>query len=106
MTLNAEILQDIFETIEKRKDGDPEKSYTASLFFKGRDKIAQKLGEEAVETVIEAIKGDKLAVISESTDLLFHLLLLWSDQGVKPSDIWQELEKRQAISGIDEKAAR
>ncbi len=106
MVVNAEVLQDIFETIESRKGGDVTISHTASLFAKGRNKITQKFGEEAVETVIEAIKGDKSGVISESADLLFHLLLLWSDQDIKPDDIWRELAKRQGISGIAEKAAR
>ena len=106
MAVNAEILQDIFETIESRKGGDTAISHTASLFAQGRDKITQKFGEEAVETVIEAIKGNKSGVISESADTLFHLLLLWSDQDIKPDDIWRELAKRQGISGIVEKAGR
>lgn len=106
MTISSEILQQIFDVIESRKGGDPTLSHTAKLFSKGTEKIAQKVGEEAVESVIEAMKGDKAGLTSESADLLFHLMVLWADQGVKPSDVWVELAKRQGISGIAEKDAR
>lgn len=106
MAITAEVLEQIFSVIESRKGGDPSTSHTAKLFSKGTEKIAQKVGEEAVEAVIESMKGDRKGLTSESADLLFHLMVLWADQGVKPTDVWQELARRQGISGIDEKNAR
>jgi phosphoribosyl-ATP pyrophosphohydrolase len=96
----------LFTTIESRKKADPEKSYTAKLINKGREKIAQKLGEEAVEAVIEAVKGDKKKLAEESADLLYHLLVVWVDAGLKPDDIWKVLEERMSYSGNDEKKRR
>ncbi len=106
MAITAEVLEQIFSVIESRKGGDPNSSHTAKLFSKGTEKIAQKVGEEAVEAVIESMKGDRKGLTSESADLLFHLMVLWADQGVKPTDVWQELARRQGISGLDEKNAR
>lgn len=106
MTISPLVLDDIFAVIESRKGADPKSSHTAKLFSKGTEKIAQKVGEEAVEAVIEAMKGDKQGLTSESADLMFHLMVLWADQGVAPADVWAELAKRQGISGIDEKNAR
>ncbi len=102
----ARILDQLFETIADRKDSDPEKSYTAKLFSRGRGKIAQKLGEEAVETVVAALAEGSGRLVSESADLLYHLMVLWADCGVTPTEVWTELEKRQGVSGIDEKKAR
>lgn len=99
-------LDELFEVIKSRKGGNIDKSHVAKLFYKGRKKIAQKLGEEAVETVIEAIANDKDKTISESADLLFHLLILWADMEIAPSDIIAELEKRKGKSGIEEKKSR
>ena len=87
-------LDELFAVIESRKGADPESSYTAKLFGRGTAKIAQKVGEEAVETVIEGMRGDKALLVSESADLLYHLCVLWADQGVKPDQIWAELAKR------------
>jgi phosphoribosyl-ATP pyrophosphohydrolase len=92
--------------IRSRQDADPASSYTAKLFARGRPKIAQKLGEEAVETVIEAMRGDADAIAAESADLLYHLLVLWADAGVAPETVWAVLEAREGVSGIAEKAAR
>ena len=103
---SVEVLTRLFQTIEARKKADPESSYTAKLFSKGRAKIAQKLGEEAVETVIEAMKGDKRALAEESADLLYHLLVVWSDVGLEPADIWAVVEDRMGYSGHDKKRAR
>jgi len=103
---NWNTLQTLFETIEGRKNADGEKSYVASLFQKGTAKIAQKVGEEAVETAIEAIQGNRDKLKEESADLLFHLLVLWADQGLKPDDIMDVLESRMGTSGHDEKASR
>jgi phosphoribosyl-ATP pyrophosphohydrolase len=87
-------LDDLYTVIASRKGGNPEESYTASLFDKGIAKIAQKVGEEAVETVIDGVSGPKERVISESADLLYHLLVLWAARDVKPDEIWAELGKR------------
>lgn len=102
----SDIFKDLFETIQSRKGADPESSYTASLFAKGTAKIAQKVGEEAVETAIEAIQGNKEKLAQESADLLYHLMVLWADQGLTPNDILNVLQKRQGTSGHDEKALR
>jgi phosphoribosyl-ATP pyrophosphohydrolase len=99
-------LDRLYGIIDNRRGADPASSHTAKLFHKGRAKIAQKVGEEAVETVIEAIRGDKDLVISESADLLYHLLLLWADCGIKPADIWAKLLARDGVSGIAEKQSR
>ncbi len=88
------ILNTLFETIEKRKKADAATSYTASLFSKGRGKIAQKLGEEAVETVIEAMRGDKVRLAEESADLLYHLLVVWVDVGITPEAVTTILHNR------------
>jgi len=87
-------LDDLYTVIASRKGGNPEESYTASLFDKGIAKIAQKVGEEAVETVIDGVSGPRERVISESADLLYHLLVLWAARDVKPEEIWAELDKR------------
>ena len=95
-----------FAGIESRHGADPETSYTAKLFAKGPNKIAQKLGEEAVETVIEAVGDSPEALANESADLLYHLLVLWSAKGVDPAQVWDALEGRLGTSGVAEKAAR
>ncbi|KQZ19417.1 phosphoribosyl-ATP pyrophosphatase [Mesorhizobium sp. Root552] len=99
-------LSDLEMTIRERaSSGDPE-SWTAKLFAKGMDKAAQKLGEEAVETVIAAVRGDTKAVISESADLLYHWLVVLAIAGISLDDVLAELERRTGRSGIAEKASR
>ncbi|MDF3152248.1 phosphoribosyl-ATP diphosphatase [Mesorhizobium sp. XAP10] len=99
-------LSDLEETIRERAhSGDPD-SWTAKLFARGIDKAAQKLGEEAVETVIAAVKGDKQALVSESADLIYHWLVVLGLSGVLLSDVLKELEGRTRRSGIAEKASR
>ncbi len=105
-TFDARILEELFILVESRKDGDPNESYTAKLFAKGPAKIAQKLGEEAVEAVIEAIRDDKDALAAESADLLYHLVVLWSARGLTPAEVWDKLAARKGTSGLAEKAAR
>jgi phosphoribosyl-ATP pyrophosphohydrolase len=100
------VLDRLFVVIHSRKDADPNTSYTARLFSRGRDQIAKKLGEEAVEAVIEGIKGDKPRLVGESADMLYHLLTLWAANGVKPDAVWAELARREGLSGLVEKAAR
>lgn len=93
-------------TIRARRSADPASSYVASLTAKGRAKIAQKLGEEAVETVIAACSGDDASIIPEAADLMFHLAVLLADAGLSFDDIRHELARRDGVSGHDEKAAR
>ena len=93
----------LYNAVVERRTHDPQSSRTARLLSLGRKKMAQKLGEEATEVVIEAVKGDRRGVIEESADLLYHLVVLWSDMGVKPADIWAELDRRAALCGIAEK---
>jgi phosphoribosyl-ATP pyrophosphohydrolase len=93
-------------TIRTRLGGDPDASYVAKLAAKGRAKIAQKVGEEAVETVIAAIANDKTGMVSESADLIFHLAVLLADAGLSLDDVRAELARREGVSGLDEKASR
>jgi phosphoribosyl-ATP pyrophosphohydrolase len=102
----GEALERLWRVIEARRGADPATSYTAKLFSRGRAKIAQKLGEEAVEAVIEAVRGDASALIGESADVLYHLLVLWADMGLTPADIAAELARREGTSGIAEKRRR
>ena len=90
----AAVLDALFAVIESRRAADPTHSYTARLFHKGRGKIAQKVGEEAVEAVIEAVRGDDDRLVEESADLLYHLLVLWADTGVAPQQVWAALRRR------------
>jgi phosphoribosyl-ATP pyrophosphohydrolase len=103
---DARVLERLYAVIESRRGADPDTSWTAKLFATGLPKIAQKTGEEAVETVIAAMGGDKAALTAESADLLYHLLVLWAEAGVAPADVWAELARREGTSGIDEKSAR
>jgi phosphoribosyl-ATP pyrophosphohydrolase len=104
--LDGTILDRLYRVIESRRNADPSVSNTARLFAKGTDKIAQKLGEEAVETVIEGVRGKKKELAAESADLLYHLLVLWCDRGLKPGDVWDALAKREGVSGVLEKRSR
>jgi phosphoribosyl-ATP pyrophosphohydrolase len=93
-------------TIQARRGADPASSYTASLFARGRTRIAQKLGEEAIETVIAAMGDDPAKIVPEAADLLFHLLVLLTDAGLTLDDVRAELLRREGVSGHDEKASR
>jgi phosphoribosyl-ATP pyrophosphohydrolase len=104
--LDASILDRLYKVIESRKWADPSSSNTARLFAKGTEKIAQKLGEEAVETVIEGVRGKKKELAAESADLLYHLLVLWAHRDLKPSEVWQTLAERERMSGIEERKNR
>ena len=99
-------LDKLVATIASRVGGDPKLSHTAKLLKKGPPRIAKKLGEEAVETAIAAVQNDKAHTISESADMLFHLLVLWQAMGITPQEVMAELERRQTMSGIEEKASR
>ena len=104
--MDKHAIDTLFQVIQARKGADPETSYTAKLFAKGRKKIAQKVGEEAVETALAALAEGPAGVASESADLLYHLLVLWAEMGVSPDDVWAELNRRAGVSGIDEKNSR
>ena len=97
MPLDATILDRLYKVIESRRGADPAHSGTARLFAKGTDKIAQKLGEEAVETLIEGIRGRKKDLAAESADLLYHLLVLWADRRLEPSEVWATLAAREGL---------
>lgn len=105
-TGDSAVIERLYRLIESRRDADPETSYVAKLFARGRKKIAQKVGEEAVETVISACDGKRSDLVQESADLLFHLLVLWARLGVTPEDVFAELERREGTSGLEEKAKR
>lgn len=101
-----DILTTLEATIRSRRTADPASSYVAALTAKGRAKIAQKLGEEATETIIAAMQGDTVALTSEAADLVFHLLVLLADAGLTLDDIRAELARRDGVSGLAEKAGR
>ena len=102
----GEALDRLWRVIESRRGADPEASYTAKLFARGRDKIAQKLGEEAVEAVIAAISEERERVIGEAADVLYHLIVLLHARGITLDEVEAELGARTRQSGLDEKAAR
>ncbi len=100
------VLQRLFEVIASRRGAGADSSYTAKLFAAGRRHIAGKVSEEAGETVNAALNETPERVVSESADLLYHLLVLWAETGVAPEDVWKELERREGTSGIVEKNSR
>lgn len=101
-----DILNRLAETLEARKNADPQSSYVAKLYAKGLDGILKKIGEESAEAIIAAKGGDKSQVVYEVADLWFHTLVLLAQQGLHPDDILNELARREGMSGIAEKAAR
>ncbi|MDO6412807.1 phosphoribosyl-ATP diphosphatase [Sphingomonas sp. BIUV-7] len=102
----SETLERLEAVIASRRGADPGSSYVASLFAKGRPKIARKFGEEAVETIVAALAEDGPALTGEAADVLFHLMVLLADAGVPLSDVLAELDRREGVSGIIEKAGR
>jgi len=104
---DATILDRLWQIVEQRRlAGDATSSHSARLIARGTAKVAQKFGEEAVECVIEAAIGNRAATVLESADVLYHLMVIWVDAGIRPEEVWAELARRQGISGIAEKAAR
>lgn len=99
-------LDTLAQTIADRAKADPDSSWTAKLLAKGPDKCAEKFGEEAVEAIIEAVKDNREGLISESADVLFHLLVMLQSRGIALDEVLAELDRRQGTSGIAEKAAR
>lgn len=101
-----QVLSRLAATISARKSADPESSWTAKLLAKGPEKCAEKFGEEAVEAIIEAVKGDRAKLTAEAADVLYHLLVMLAARDVTLADVLAELERREGVSGIAEKAAR
>lgn len=99
-------LERLAETVAARKGADPETSWTAKLLAKGPEKCAEKFGEEAVEAIIEAVKGDRARLTSEAADVLYHLLVMLASRGVTLAEVEAELARREGTSGIEEKASR
>jgi len=102
----ASVLDRLYAVVLSRRDADPAVSHSARLLSRGTAKVAQKFGEEAVECLIEAVAGNRDALVAESADVLYHLLVLWVASGVAPEEVWTELRRREGISGIAEKASR
>ena len=102
----AVVLDRLWSVIVSRRDADPSVSHSARLLSRGPAKVAQKFGEEAVECLIEVLRGDKTAVVGESADVLYHLIVMWVAAGVAPEEVWAELMRREGVSGITEKASR
>ena len=100
------VLDRLYDVVLSRRDTDPALSHSARLLSRGTAKVAQKFGEEAVECLIEATLGNTEALVAESADVLYHLIVLWVASGVSPDQVWSELVRREGISGIAEKAAR
>ncbi len=100
------VLEQLAATIEARKGADPDTSWTAKLLAKGPEKCAEKFGEEAVEAIIAAVKDDKANLTYEAADVLYHLLVMLAARDVDLADVLTELERREGVSGIEEKAGR
>ena len=103
---DAIVLDRLWSVVMNRRDADPTISHSARLLSRGTAKVAQKFGEEAVECLIEAVRGDRDAVIAESADVLYHLVVVWVSTGGAPAEVWAELMRREGVSGIAEKASR
>ena len=96
----------LYDAVIAARDADPAKSRTARLLRAGRAKMAKKLAEEAVEVVIDAMHGQPEAVVRESADLLYNLIVLWVHAGVRPEDVWAEMRRRELMFGIAEKVPK
>ena len=99
----SDSLERLFQAVIAAKDLDPARSRTAKLFHRGQAKMAKKLAEEAIEVVIDAVNGQTEAVVRESADLLYNLMVLWVAAGVRPEDVWAEMDRREKLLGIAEK---
>ena len=103
---SPEVLDRLWSVVMSRRGADPTLSHSARLLSRGTAKIAQKFGEEAVECVIEAARGNRSALVAESADVLYHLIVMWVDAGVRADEVWAELQRREGVSGVAEKAMR
>lgn len=104
--MSSDVLEKLFAVIQDRQGADASASYTAKLLAGGPPKIGKKLSEEAAEVTIAALSEGKDAVTRESADLLYHLLVMWAAMGVSPQEVYDELARREGVSGIEEKAKR
>ena len=104
--LTADALDRLWAVVMSRRSADPAVSHSARLLLRGTAKVAQKFGEESVECLIEAVAGNHRAVVAESADVLYHLIVLWVACGIDPHEVWDELNRREGISGLAEKASR
>lgn len=102
----SDSIERLYEAVLAAKDLDPAHSRTARLFHRGPAKIAKKLAEEAVEVALDTVNGDREAVVRESADLLYNLAVLWAHAGVRPADVWAEMERREQLMGIAEKCPK
>ena len=93
----------LYAQVVAAKEADPEVSRTAKLLQSGRAKMAKKLAEEAIEVVIDAMNGERDAVVRESADLLYNLVVLWLEAGIEPQDVWEEMARRERLFGLAEK---
>ena len=96
-------LERLYKSVIALQKGDPSQSRTARLIRSGRPKIAKKMAEEAVEVVIDALNGNREAVVRESADLLYHLVVLWAEAGIRPQEVWAEMDRREKLLGLAEK---
>ncbi|QWT44978.1 phosphoribosyl-ATP diphosphatase [Azospira inquinata] len=104
--MNIDVLQRLSETLLSRRNADPETSYTAQLMAKGPDSILKKIGEESAELIMAGKEGNRLHIVWETTDVLYHAMVLLAFYGLTMEDVLQELRRREGISGIDEKNSR
>ena len=103
---NEAFLETLADTLESRKQADPASSYVAKLYHDGQDAILKKIGEEATETILAAKSGDRVHLVRETADLWFHSMIMLCAAGIRPSEIIDELKRREGTSGLAEKAAR
>jgi phosphoribosyl-ATP pyrophosphohydrolase len=103
VTIMSDSVERLYEAVLALKDTDPSRSRTARLLRAGRSKMAKKLAEEAIEVVIDAMHGDREAVVRESADLIYNLVVLWTSAGVRPNDVWAEMKRRERLLGLAEK---
>src|SRR5271168_5326187 len=96
----------LYQAVLACRHDDPSTSRTARLLRSGRSKMAKKLAEEAVEVVIDAMHGDRGAVVKESADLIYNLVVLWIASGIRPEDVWKEMDRRERLLGIAEKVPK
>jgi phosphoribosyl-ATP pyrophosphohydrolase len=106
MTIDAGYLRHLYDVVQARRSASPDESYVAKMFARGRNKMTQKVGEEATEVVIAALAEGNKATVNESADLLFHLLVLWAEMGITVEEIFEEMQRRETQSGLDEKKSR
>jgi phosphoribosyl-ATP pyrophosphohydrolase len=103
---SSAVLDRLWHVVNDRRGADPAVSHSARLLGRGTAKVAQKFGEEAVECLIEAVGRNRAALVAESADVLYHLIVMWVDADVRPEEVWAELQRREGISGVTEKASR